>query len=139
MDQTTTQPPPTQTRGTDELAGELDRILDELASATDETRRPLQNELFDVAGELLAGREGLAVLNKRADRFDEVGVFVGGPWADPSDLQVPLVAGTLRGPGVTPIAESLSELRMLALATGRVRSEHMTSEEAAQFLGEVLA
>jgi len=52
---------------------------------------------------------------------------------------VPLVAGTLRGAGLTPVAETLSELRILAIAEGRASSEVMSSEEATQFLSETMA
>jgi len=119
--------------------GELDRLLDELEAHEGEPPGPLQSAFFEIAEGLLAGDEGLRALFECAPRFDAAGVFVGGPWADPSQLQVPLVAGTLRGPGVTPVVESLSELRMLAIARGRATSEVLAPEEAEQFLDEVMA
>jgi hypothetical protein len=134
-----TDPSPTSNTANDPHAARLDELLDRLASAPEAERPAVQNELFETAGHLLASAEGLSALWRRADRFDAAGVFFGGPWADASKLQVPLVAGTLRGPGITPIVETLSELRLLAIATGRATSDVMPKDEAVQVLDEVLA
>jgi len=117
----------------------LDELLDTLAEAPADAASAPQNELFVLAERLLADDAGLRALYDRAHRFDEVRLFAGGPWDDPSKLQVPLVAGTLRAPGITPIVESLSELRLLAIASGRAQSDAMTAEEAGTFLDEVMA
>lgn len=119
------------------LAAELDRLLDDLATAA--PRGPAQTAVFETARELFATEAGLRALYARADRFDGARVFAGGPWEDPSQLQVPLVAGTLRAPGITPVVESLSELRLLAIATGRARSDVVSPEDATLFLDEVMA
>jgi hypothetical protein len=121
-----------------DLLAELDASL--CALATPESRpNEHQHGLFEIAKQLLESEEGLRALHERAHRFDEAGVFAGGPWADPSALQVPLVAGTLRAPGVTPVVETLSELRMLAIAEGRAENPDVTPHEAGQFLDEVMA
>lgn len=110
-----------------------------LTPAPAETDRPTQGAFFELAAKLLESEEGLRLLASRAHRFDDAGVFTGGPWEDPAQLQVPLVAGTLRAPGITPIVETLSELRTLAIATGRGRSESFTADDARRFLNEVMA
>jgi hypothetical protein len=123
---------------TPELVAAAERTLRNLAQSV-APASILQMQFFEIAARLLATERGLFALYERSHRFDESGVFAGGPWEDAAALQVPLVAGTLRGSGVTPIVESLSELRLLAIATGRAHSEAMTAEEATQFLEEVLA
>jgi hypothetical protein len=121
-----------------ELLAGLDRILFRLKSASG-PHAAEQANLFALAARLLQSQAGLEGLYERAHRFDDSGVFLGGPWQDPEQLQVPLVAGTLRAPGRTPVVETLSELRMLALATARVKHPAISAEDAAKFLDEVLA
>lgn len=122
-----------------QLTQEFDGILDELARAESPTDALHRARLFNCAEQMLARDEGIDELWRQAHRFDEAGVFAGGPWADPSRLQVSLVAGTMRGPGQTPVLETLSELRMLAIARERAHSDAISAEEARQFLSEVLA
>ncbi len=121
------------------LASRLDEALDTLAAAAPFARVAYQTELFQVAETLMADPEGLPVLYARAPRFGEAGVFVGGPWEDPGRLQPSLVAGSLRGAGVYPVVETLSELRVLALAEGRVSDERMNRDEAREFLDQIMA
>lgn len=118
---------------------QLDRLLVQSSQADEKTRPRIQTTLFGIARDLLSSEEGLELLYDRAEKFDAAGVFVGGPWADPSALQAPLVGGTLRAPGVTPIVESLSELRMLAIAKGRASSDRLSPKDALGFLDEILA
>lgn len=118
---------------------EFETLLDRLEAADASARRTIRTELLKVAGELLARLDGLQALWDLAPRFDGAGLFEGSPWAVVSDLQVPLVAGSLRGPGLTPVLETLSELRVLALATGRSTSAATSREAALTFLEEVVA
>jgi len=95
--------------------------------------------LYGAASRLLETREGLERLADRAARFDAAGVFADGPWRDPSELQISLVAGTLRAKGLTPVIEALSELRLLAIAEGRSTWPDFTADDARSFLYEVMA
>ena len=123
----------------DRLGAKLDALLDALASARPYARSAYQTDVFHYAEALLQTEDGLALLAARAPRYDSAGVFLGGPWEDASKLRPPLVAGSLQAAGVYAIVEILSELRMLAIATGRATSEHVTQEEASTFLEEVMA
>ena len=76
---------------------------------------------------------------ERAHRFDDVGLFIGGPWLDANKLQPPLVGGSLKAQGVYPIVEILSDLRVLAIAMGTAKHAEMSFEEATGFLQEVMA
>lgn len=118
---------------------ELDRRLDALAAGGGLALRALRTAVLEAAGELLREPEGLGLLAERVPRFVEAGLFADGPWAEPARLQAPLVAATLRGVGMTPVMETLSELRVLAIATGRLEDDGYSADEAKLFLDEVMA
>ncbi len=120
-------------------AQRFDHALEALAKAPAFARVRYQTELFQVAETLMGDVGGLAQLYERAPRFHEVGVFTGGPWEDPSRLQPSLVAGGLEGAGVYPVVETLSELRVTALAKGRATDERMSARDAQAFLEQVMA
>ncbi len=121
------------------MGARLDKALGQVAEAKSYAKSTYQTTVFQLAEALMGKPGGLRVLYDRAHRFDEVGVFAGGPWVDPAKLQPPLVAGSLVASGVYPVVETLSELRMLAIATGRAKSDAVSAEEATQFLDEVMA
>ncbi|MEQ9325473.1 MAG: hypothetical protein RIF41_40275 [Polyangiaceae bacterium] len=123
----------------DRLATKLDEAIDEVAKAKKFAKSKYQTDVFQLVEALMGHADGHRVLYARAHRFDEAGVFVGGPWADPSKLQPPLVAGSLAASGVYPVVETMSELRMLAIAKGKAESDRVSSEEAEAFLDEVMA
>ena len=121
------------------LAAKLDAALDALEQAEAFAKVTYQTELFQIASTLMAQEGGHRVLYERAHRFDEAGVFAGGPWLAPEKLQPSLVGGGLVGAGIYPVIETLSELRVLAIAKGRARSPTMTAEQAHTFLADVMA
>lgn len=121
------------------LVTRLDRALEAVKEAKTFAKSTYQTDIFQIAETLMASHEGLRALYSRAHRFDECGVFEGGAWADPSKLLPPLVAGSLKATGVYPVVETLSELRMLAIAKDRVAQPLVTAKEAADFLEETMA
>ncbi len=121
------------------LIENLDRALGGLADAKPFARAPHQNEVFQAAEALMATDEGMRRVYGLADRFDAAGVFTAGPWEDPAKLQPTLVAGSLEAAGVYPVIEILSELRMLAIAKGRVPEPLVPPGDAAEFLEKTLA
>lgn len=120
-------------------AERFDEALNQLAAAAAFARVNYQTNVFQIAETLMTSDEGLAMLYERAPRFGEVGVFTGGPWEDPGRLQPSLVRGSLLGTGVYPVLETLSELRVMALATGQAVDERMPAAEAREFLDQVMA
>lgn len=68
----------------------------------------------------------------------EAGVFAGSIWEKPQDLIPRLVGGTLKAGTPTSNFELLSEMRMLAIAEGRVQSETMPPLDAEAFLEKVI-
>ncbi len=121
------------------LLDKLDLALEALAAAKPFAKSAYQTDVFQLTEAFMGLDHGLEALWSRAHRFDEAGVFDGGPWVDPAKLQPPLVAGSLQASGVYPVVETLSELRMLAIAKGRAESPTISSEEAARFLNETMA
>ncbi len=114
-------------------------MLEQLRKAQPLARSVYQTDVFQLAEALMGSEAGLRVLASRAGTFDDVGVFQGGPWSDIGQLQPPLVAGSLKAAGVYPVVETLSELRVLAVARGDVTSSSMTVEQARRFLNDVMA
>ncbi|MFG0275171.1 MAG: hypothetical protein ACF8QF_08940 [Phycisphaerales bacterium] len=117
----------------------FDRALEALAESTAVGRPLRQNECFQVAETLMHSDRGMRALAERAHRFDDAGVFTGGPWAHPDRLLPPLVEGGLKAPGVERVVETLSELRILAIALERSISRALEADEARRFLDEVMA
>ena len=117
----------------------LDEALDAVEGASPLDRVSYQTRVFQITEALMGSQEGLQVLHDGAHRFDTAGVFSGGPWVDPARLQPRLVTPSLVGSGVYPVIETLSELRVLAIATERVQSDAMTALEARRFLEAVMA
>ncbi len=122
------------------LAAKLDTALEELTAAKPYAKSTYQTNVFQIAETLMGSDEGHKALLARAHQFDQAGVFEGGPWEDPTKLQPPLVAGSLKAAGVYPVVETLSELRMLAIARGNGNEQSKVSQqEATDFLNEVMA
>lgn len=121
------------------LGKRFDDAIVRLGEAADLAKSRYQNEVHQLADTLSRSREGLEQLFERAHLFEEAGVFAGGPWADPTKLNPRLIEGCLLGEGIYPIMETLSELRMLALATGRATREDLPEEQAVEFLERALA
>jgi hypothetical protein len=123
----------------DRLSEKLDHWLGEVEKAKPFARSGYQTEVFQIAETLMGSMEGLRLLYERAHLFESKQVFQGGPWADASKLQPALVKGSLIGAGVYPVVETMSELRLLAVAAGRATDSALTRDEARDFLNEVMA
>ncbi|WP_456272930.1 hypothetical protein [Bacillus sp. AK031] len=124
---------------TDKLADRFAHALNELDRAAPFAKSMYQTDVYQEAGRLMKTMEGMEVLFHFANRFEEAGVFTGGPWEHAPKLQPPLVAGSLRTKGLASIIEILSDLRMLSIARGNYTHPSMSAEEAQTFLNEILA
>lgn len=115
------------------------QVFDTLKESKSYAKKLHRNELLQFAKRLMKQDQGFQALYDYAPRFEEAGLFVETPWENPSKLQPPLVAGTLKAKGDTSVLEIMSELRMLAIAKGVYRSMKITSDDALHFLNEVMA
>lgn len=132
-------PGPRQGTKAQRLLDRFDAALARLEEAPSFSKSRHQPEVHQLASELIRSDDGMKALATRAHRFDPAGVLADGPWADPQKLVESLVAGSFRAPDPYPTLESLSELRMLAIAQGRVPDAPLSSEEATEFLERILA
>nr|WP_232337054.1 hypothetical protein [Lysinibacillus timonensis] len=98
-----------------------------------------QTDVFQLAVELAASREGISIIDKYAHLFDQAGLFQYGEWEDLTKLEPQFVGGSLRVRSIYSIIELLSEMRILAIAKGAYKHEHFTKEKAITFLNEVMA
>ena len=103
------------------------------------SKRLFQEMVLNDALDLLKEPNGFNKIYQYAPLFDQAGLFLGKPWEDVKKLDATLVRGTLHAGGTTAVAESLSDLRILAIARGDYVHPEMTSYEATEFLTKVLA
>lgn len=115
----------------------LDAALDSLASAVDQQRPPKLAAVYAAVQRVIDSDGGILALAERAERYHTAGVFRAGPWEHPPRLLPNLVAAGLLADEKTAAVEIMSELRMLAIATGVMQSE-LSSEEAREFLRDVI-
>ncbi|MDQ0219597.1 hypothetical protein ELQ35_18875 [Peribacillus cavernae] len=101
-------------------------------------KQMIKESLLQEAQELMNDRIGIECLFKYAPSLDQYGFFSGGPWENASKLQPQLVRGTLAAGGKLAAAETISNLRMLAVATGLYISPYIPREDAKSYLDKVL-
>ena len=121
------------------LVDDFDQTLARLAEAPAFSKYSHQSQLLMRAAKLAKTPGGVAALAERAERFDSAGVFAGTDWDMPAGLQPALVGPTLRAGGDSATLETLSELRLLALAEARTAHDGMSANEAQDFLAEAMA
>ena len=124
----------------DGLLTMLDEATDILAKAREFAKPAKLNRVLDTARRVLLQEGGCAAVEERAQRLEEAGVFLGSDWAMPHILVPTLTAQSLKSANsATVVIEALSELRMLAVATGKYRHPQVSAEQAHHFLTQVLA
>lgn len=125
----------------------LDRHLATLDGATqalaDTSEFGKQVRLSRVLGALrrvLPLPGGCAAVRVRAARLEAAGLFLGTDWARPQILIPSLSAGSLRSANAdTVVLETVSDLRLLAVAKGEYVHPMVSAEEAHHHLSHVLA
>jgi len=94
-------------------------------------QRPQQlPPLLAIIGQLLTTEAGTVQVYQQSIALEQAGVFADSPWENPRHLAAPLVGGTLHVGGTTTVLEIVSELRMLAYATGEGVSSTAEDEQA---------
>ncbi len=122
------------------LASQLDDAIQQLADSRDFAKITKLQRLLDIARRVLLQEGGCALLEARARRLEESGVFEGSDWAQPQFLIPSLTTYSLKSPDpATVVIEAVSELRLLAIALGEYVHPHMSSEQAHHYLTQVLA
>lgn len=115
------------------------RALDTLHNAPAFSKSLYQTDVMQETLRLAKQPHGMDAMAELAPQFEPAGIFIGGPWENAADLQPPLVAGSLLADGIFAAMELLSDLRMYAVATGAYQHPEVTSDEALDYLREVMA
>lgn len=118
--------------------------LDDAVRAMAETREFGKHlrlrRVLDQLRRVLLQPGGCAAVRARAQALEEAGLFLGTDWASP-EILIPTYAGAgLRSADPdTVLMETVSALRMLAVAIGEYPHPKISAEDAGQFLSQVLA
>lgn len=118
---------------------QFSHVLQTMAQARPFAKPVHQNRLFSLAQKILKLPGGAQALFAHAPAFDSAGLFWGSDWENPGHLQPALTRGSLLADGQLPALESLSELRMLAIALGQSDYEGFDADQARDFLEDTLA
>ncbi|AEF38777.1 hypothetical protein [Hoyosella subflava] len=122
------------------LTEKLEHAVVQLEQARAFAKSNLQSRVVEIAGRVLTRDGGIEHLYAMSPRLDAAGVFAGSDWNSPEGLRPSLVQLTLRdGKPRTIVLECLSELRFLAVATGRAHHPGLSPDGARNFLTQVLA
>ena len=122
------------------LIGRLDDAIGVLENAPEFAKAGKLNRLFDAARKVMLLDGGCEIIEQRAGAIESAGAFTGTDWSAPNALMPSLTVGTLGcGDVNTLLIESLSLLRILAVANKRYPHPDLSAEQAHHFLTQVLA
>ncbi len=113
---------------------QFEHALDTLATVSGFARAGHLPRLFNATMRLLKLPGGVERVYGHAARFDSAGVFAGSDWDHPARLQPELSRGSLTGTPEAIAVESLSRLRLLAIAEGAHEHPEMDAAAARAFL-----
>jgi hypothetical protein len=124
----------------DTLAQQLDEAITALHDSEFDAKIGKLAPVFDTVRRVLLQPGGCQAIQDRAERLEKAGVFLGSDWGEPTTLQPQLTPYSLQSTDTdTVLVESMSELRLLAVAMGDYPHESMSSEQAHHYLTQVLA
>ncbi len=122
------------------LIDRLDDAINVLDNAPEFAKAGKLNRVFDAARKVMLIEGGCEIIEQRASALENAGTFAGTDWSAPQALIPSLTVATLGcGQINTLVIESLSLLRILAVANERYSHPTMSAEQAHHFLTQVLA
>lgn len=123
-----------------ELVTLLDAAIERLAAANAVAEVSPVFEIIDAARPLMFDAKGLEALYVRVPAIEAAGFFGGSDWNYPQTLVPSLAVRTVRhGDPVATLVESLSQIRLLAVAKGDYTHPSVSAEHAHHFLAQVMA
>ncbi|MBE0489864.1 MAG: hypothetical protein IBX53_12380 [Halomonas sp.] len=123
-----------------ELVNQLDAAIERLAAANAVAEVSPVFEVIDAARPLLFDARGLDALCARVPAIEAAGFFRGSDWDYPQTLVPSLAMRTVRhGDPIATLVESLSQIRLLAVAKGDYSHPSVSAEHANHFLAQVMA
>ncbi len=111
--------------------------LRQLKEAGPLTRPEQSKKLASTADVMMTQHSGMALIYEYIDQIVDAGFFTDTHWEDPAILNSSLVGGTLKAGGMSTMFEVISELRVLAISEGRIKSDGMSEVSAREFLEEL--
>ena len=124
----------------DELAQQLDAAIERLAIENAVAEVSPVFDVIDAARPLMFDERGLEALYARVPAIEAAGFFGGSDWDYPQTLVPSLAVRTARhGDPVATLVESLSQIRLLAVAKGDYSHPSVSAEHAHHFLAQVMA
>jgi len=112
--------------------------LENYASASPLLAETYKKKLLSSLDILTDSETGIWFLYDHIEKIIEAGFFKDTMWEDPARLVPALVGGTLKGGDQNTIFEILSELRILAVADGKIVYKKFPRGKAHTFLEETL-
>lgn len=133
-------PSPADNDKLSKLLEKLDKSITQLRETAEFAKPSKVPHVLDIARRVLMLDGGCAAVEERIEQLESGGVFVGSDWAQPHTLIPSLSRSSLQSADAALVAiESLSQLRMLAVAKGRYRHALISNESAHHFLTQVVA
>jgi hypothetical protein len=124
----------------DERVKQLDAAIERLAAANAVAEVSPVFEVIQTARPLMFDARGLEAIYVRVPAIEAAGFFGGSDWDYPQTLVPSLAARTMRhGEPITTLVESLSQIRLLAVAKGDYSHPSISAEHAHHFLAQVMA
>lgn len=125
---------------TSEAVEQFDATLARFVLARKADPKASSAEVLESARVVLTTPEGLDALYDRVAAVESAGVFAGRDWARPAILQPVLAVRSLRqSKAEITVIEALSEIRLLAVASRDYFHPGISTEQARNFLTQVMA
>nr|WP_282571251.1 hypothetical protein [Methylonatrum kenyense] len=122
------------------LLQKFDEATRTLAQAPGFAKPAKLARVLDTARRVMLQPGGCAAIEERSQALEEAGLYHGSDWATPQILVPSLTTHSLKSPDMTTVViESLSELRLLAVARGDYLHPLISQEQAHHYLSQVLA
>lgn len=122
------------------LLKHLDDAIGKLAAAPDFAKPSKLGRVLDTVRRVMLREGGVAEIEARAKTLEQAGIFTGTDWASPQILVPALTTHSLKSADpYTVVTESISELRMLAVANGGYIHPAISAEQARHYLKQMLA
>ncbi|MDX1466628.1 MAG: hypothetical protein R3215_13095, partial [Halomonas sp.] len=119
---------------------QLDASIERLAVANSVEGVSPVFEVLEPARVLMLDPEGIDLIYARVPALEAAGFFRGSDWDYPQTLVPSLAVRTVRhGDPVATLVESLSQVRLLAVANGDFIHPSVSAEHAHHFLAQVMA
>jgi hypothetical protein len=124
----------------DGLVVQLDAAIERLSATNAIAEVSPVFEVIEAARPLMFDDRGLEALYLRVAAIEAAGFFRGSDWDYPQTLVPSLAVRTVRhGDTTATVVESLSQIRLLAVARGDYAHPSVSAEHAHHFLAQVVA